>query len=274
MKIREARYTDVDAMQDIRNNVKENVLSNPALITTPNYLRYLFDLGKGWVCELNSHIVGFAIVDLTGHNVWALFVANGHEKKGVGKQLQQTMLDWYFKQTNVPLWLSTSPDTRAEGFYRKSGWRETGMQDGGEIRFEMNIEHWKKLTKENTEQMKQEVITLEQRLAEAIQTGNIPFFEEYLHNDLLFLAPNAQVITKEADIAAHRSGQMIVESLTLQIESVHIIDDMAIVVVVYDTKGTMMGNPIAGKFRYIRNWKRGTDGIKVVSGACVLLNEA
>ncbi len=36
------------------------------------------------------------------------------------------MLDWYFGQTPETLWLSTSPGTRAERFYRTAGWQEAG----------------------------------------------------------------------------------------------------------------------------------------------------
>ena len=52
------------------------------------------------------------------------------------------MLDWYFSQTKDPVRLSTDPGTRAEGFYLKSGWRNAGMAEKGEIRFEMRYQDW------------------------------------------------------------------------------------------------------------------------------------
>ena len=51
------------------------------------------------------------------------------------------MLDWYFEKTDDIIWLGTSAKTRAEFFYRKSGWREVGMH-GKEIKFEMNKKDW------------------------------------------------------------------------------------------------------------------------------------
>ena len=36
------------------------------------------------------------------------------------------------------------PNTRAEIFYRKSGWTEVGIHGKGEIKFEMTYEDWKK----------------------------------------------------------------------------------------------------------------------------------
>ena len=52
------------------------------------------------------------------------------------------MLDWYFEQTQTKVWLGTSPKTRAETFYRKSGWTEVGIHGKGEIKFEMTYEDW------------------------------------------------------------------------------------------------------------------------------------
>ena len=100
--------------------------------------------GKGWVCEINSEIVGFAIADLKENNIWALFIHPEHEGKGIGKQLHQLMLDWYFNQQKNSVWLGTAPNTRAESFYRKAGWRETGVRPNGEIRFEMTRDEWAK----------------------------------------------------------------------------------------------------------------------------------
>ena len=47
-------------------------------------------------------------------------------------------------QFSDPLWLGTAPGTRAETFYRKAGWIETGIRQGGEIRFELDRETWQK----------------------------------------------------------------------------------------------------------------------------------
>ena len=86
-------------MQVVRNAVKENILSNPALVSDKDCERFLFVRGKGWICEKNNIIVGFAIADLKENNIWALFVHPDHEAKGIGRKLYDGMLDWYFAQT-------------------------------------------------------------------------------------------------------------------------------------------------------------------------------
>jgi hypothetical protein len=47
------------------------------------------------------------------------------------------MLNWYFDQNKQSVWLGTDAGTRAEMFYRKAGWRETGVHGKGEVKFEM-----------------------------------------------------------------------------------------------------------------------------------------
>jgi len=142
MHVREARVQDIPQMQIVRHAVKENRLSNPALVTDADCEDYLTRRGKGWVCTVNDVVVGFAIADLVDSNVWALFVTPEREKQGIGKTLHDAMLDWYFEQGKQHVWLSTAPNTRAETFYQKAGWTEVGKTSGGETRFEMPIAKW------------------------------------------------------------------------------------------------------------------------------------
>ena len=143
MIFRAAEIKDIPQIQMVRHSVTENTLSDPSLVTDQDCADFITVRGKGWVCEADDRIVGFAIADLQQHNIWALFVRPEFEGQGIGKQLHDMMLDWYFTQTKTPVWLGTAPDTRAEQFYRKAGWTETGMHGKGEIKFEMSADTWK-----------------------------------------------------------------------------------------------------------------------------------
>lgn len=142
MNYREAEINDIKQIQFIRNAVKENRLSDPALVPDKDVEEYMTKRGKGWVCEADDIVVGFAIVDLIANNVWALFLNPEFEAMGIGKKLHQIMMDWYFVQTNEKIWLSTEPGSRAEKFYRMQGWKEVGVHGKGEIKFEMSFEDW------------------------------------------------------------------------------------------------------------------------------------
>jgi len=145
MLFREARTSDIQQIQRVRRAVKENRLSDPSLVTNADCEDYLINRGKGWVCEIDDRVIGFAIADLIANNVWALFVDPEYAQKGVGRKLHDDMLDWYFDQTDTAIWLGTAPNTRAEKFYRKTGWVEVGQHGKGEIKFEMTKESWKAL---------------------------------------------------------------------------------------------------------------------------------
>ncbi len=142
MHFREATIDDIPHMQIVRNAVTENTLSDPSLISNDDYVPFITSNGKGWVCVINNHIVGFAIVDLSANNIWALFVDPAFEQQGIGQQLHNAMLDWYFAQTTTTVWLGTAFDTRAEKFYRRAGWTAVGIHGADEIKFEMTYDYW------------------------------------------------------------------------------------------------------------------------------------
>ena len=147
MNIREAVIDDIKQIQRVRNSVTENTLSDPNLVTDKDCEEFIIVRGKGWVCEIDHQIVGFSIADLKGNNIWALFLQPEFENLGIGRQLHDIMLDWYFNQTKNNVWLGTSPNTRAEAFYRKSGWIEIGTHGKGEIKFEMTFHNWARIKK-------------------------------------------------------------------------------------------------------------------------------
>jgi GNAT superfamily N-acetyltransferase len=142
MIYREATIVDIPQMQIVRNAVKENALSDPALVPDKDYQEFIEGRGKGWVCEIDKTIVGFAFADLQEDNIWALFLLPAYEHKGIGQELQKLMLYWYFAQGKSTVWLGTAFNTRAEMFYRKSGWVEVGTNGSKEIKFEMTKEDW------------------------------------------------------------------------------------------------------------------------------------
>jgi len=145
MIFREAEIGDIKQIQIVRNAVKENTLSDPNLVTDEDCKEFIIERGKGWVCEIDNRIVGFAIADLKDNNIWALFIDPEFEGKGIGKKLHKIMLEWYFTQTKAKVWLGTAFNTRAEKFYKEAGWTEVGLHGTKETKFEMTYEIWTQL---------------------------------------------------------------------------------------------------------------------------------
>ena len=146
MIYREPTINDIPQIQFVRNAVKENQLSDPSLVTNKDVEDYILNRGKGWVCEIDKTIAGFAIVDLVDNNVWALFIHPDFEAKGIGKQLHRIMMNWYFNNSKEKIWLSTDPLSRAQKFYRMQGWQEVGVYGKGELKFEMDYTTWHNLS--------------------------------------------------------------------------------------------------------------------------------
>ena len=145
MHFRIAAPSDISQIQIVRNSVNENQLSDPSYVTDDDCYDYLVNRGRGWVYEIESRVVAFAIGDLQEKSIWALFVEPDFEGLGIAQKLQLLLLHWYFGQSQETIWLTTSPETRAEKFYRKSGWIDKGMQHNGELRFEMTYLIYKQL---------------------------------------------------------------------------------------------------------------------------------
>jgi GNAT superfamily N-acetyltransferase len=133
---------DIPGMQVVRHAVKENRLSDPALVPDSDVADYIMNRGRGWISTCDNSVVGFAIVSLSDNNVWALFIDPLFENKGIGSHLHREMIDWYFSQTSQAIWLSTAPGTRAEEFYRCKGWIGKGFTKSGEVLFEMESDLW------------------------------------------------------------------------------------------------------------------------------------
>ena len=78
---REATVDDIKQIQTVRNSVTENMLSNPNLVTDKHCEEFLTIRGKGWVCEVDNEVVGFAIADLVDLYLGTVFNTKLREKR-------------------------------------------------------------------------------------------------------------------------------------------------------------------------------------------------
>ena len=138
MRIRAARDADIPAMHALRMSVAENRLTDPRRVTEACYRAYLAQ-GGAWVAEKDSGLAGFAILDVAGASVWALFVAPEAQGQGLGRALHSRLLEGAARQGLARLSLSTAPFTRAKRFYSEAGWTGAGTTEAGELRFEKNV---------------------------------------------------------------------------------------------------------------------------------------
>ena len=169
MNIRVATVADIDGYMKVRFGVKENVLNDPSLVTEEDNIAYLTDHGRGWVCEIDHKIVGFAIVSLQKRNIWALFVLPEHEGKGIGSKLHGIMLEWYFSQTNETIWLSTDKTSKACKFYKSKGWSQVGDYGNNEFKFEMSQKDWELQNNSNLKYMNDNITYGKAKLSDSLR---------------------------------------------------------------------------------------------------------
>lgn len=136
LMLRPATRADIPAIQRIRRDVRENRLVS-IVISDEDVREYIEDRGRGWVVTSDDETtIAFGIADLQTGSIWALFVDPPHERRGCGRILLDTMVDWLRGNGTETVWLTTEAGTRAEGFYRAAGWRIVGRTSAGEVKME------------------------------------------------------------------------------------------------------------------------------------------
>ncbi len=123
--IRKATPADQPRIHAIRMGVRENVLSDPSRVTDAEVAWYR-DRAIFLVSEADGDIAGFTCANHQTGLIWALFVDPAHEGQGHGRALLDAALAALTAAGIVQAHLTTGAGTRAERFYRRHGWRETG----------------------------------------------------------------------------------------------------------------------------------------------------
>lgn len=134
--LRQCSRADFNGMWRVRYAVNENRLSSGVL--NDEMMRLETEVaGRDWVIEAGGEILAFAIGNAETGNIWALFVDPAAEGRGYARRLLTVMVEWLWAQGLQRLKLSTDAGTRAENFYRRAGWKSTGLDQRGEMHFEL-----------------------------------------------------------------------------------------------------------------------------------------
>jgi len=87
---------------------------------------------KGWLCEIEDKVVGFAMGDRDTGELWVIAVLPECLRMGIGSRLLVLVEQWMFAEGCKRLWLTTDIDTelRAYSFYLKNGWLDDKIENG------------------------------------------------------------------------------------------------------------------------------------------------
>ncbi len=118
---------------------------------------------------------------------------------------------------------------------------------------------------------KQKILEAESQLLEAMKKSDIEILDQLLHDDLLFVLPSGEVITKQMDLETHQSGNLVLEEIISSIDSITQIGENVVVTLSSKITGKMSEQHFEGNFRYLRVWKIFGDQLKVIAGSCVAI---
>lgn len=116
-------------------SLEEMEASNITVESTAEKLR---SYCKGWIAGCDGESVGFSIADSKTNSIWALFICEEYEARGIGRDLLALAVSWLWEQGAQRIWLTTLPDTRADGFYNHLGWSRGGITDSGELKYTLD----------------------------------------------------------------------------------------------------------------------------------------
>ena len=137
--IRRARPEDHPRITEIRNSVTENVLGDTSRVAVDEAYTWFEQEPGVWLWEEDGRILGFSAADTRDGSIWALFMANDHQRRGIGRALFEKALGVLRHSGHRTAWLTTEPGSRAERLYRAAGWKVIGTSPKGELIFHSSI---------------------------------------------------------------------------------------------------------------------------------------
>lgn len=102
---------------------------------------------------------------------------------------------------------------------------------------------------------KEQIALLEDKLITAMKESNVGELDALLADDLIFTGHTGQIITKEMDIDAHRSGNIEIFDIDVSEQQINVMGDVAIVSVKKEISGSFFGNTEVAVLRFTRVWK-------------------
>ena len=113
----------------------------------------------------------------------------------------------------------------------------------------------------------EQILQCEKKLTEAMKTNDTKALDELLFDNLVFIIPTGQLITKAMDMENYRLGRMKISEIVAEDPIINTIDDISTVTVTIHLKGKYDGQKIDGKYKYLRVWKLFDNSLKVIAGS-------
>lgn len=109
----------------------------------------------------------------------------------------------------------------------------------------------------------------EEALRLAMLSSDVDQLSRLIHDDLMFVGPHGQVVSKRDDLALHGSGEQRITRLAIEERRLQASADLGVVSVRAAMSGVFKGQAFEGMFRYLRVWRQTASGWQVIAGSVV-----
>jgi len=108
---------------------------------------------------------------------------------------------------------------------------------------------------------KSNILALENCLKQAMLNSNISELDAMLSDDLIFTNHLGQLMTKQEDLNAHKTGQLKIENIEFSDIKIMPFNEMALVNVEVRLVGSFNGEAAETIFRFSRIWSKNSNNI-------------
>ena len=109
--------------------------------------------------------------------------------------------------------------------------------------------------------MEAEVLKASEQYSQIIKNKDVAAMDKILSREYLYTNEDGKIITREEELAYHKSGNVILEMIEISDQKVRIIENNAAVETgIFKYKGTNKGQPYFGSGRYTATWMH-RDGV-------------
>ena len=113
-----------------------------------------------------------------------------------------------------------------------------------------------------------EIINCEERLREAMLGSNVEILNELIADDLIFISHTGDIMSKDADIEVHRSGNLKITEIKIKDQRIREMEKSVVTVTRVTISNTFGTESVAGEFWFTRVWEYRSGNWQVVSGHC------
>lgn len=108
----------------------------------------------------------------------------------------------------------------------------------------------------------------EEKLRNAMINGDVENLDKLISDELSFVSPFGQIVTKEDDIDTHRSGIVNITEIKFLNQKVILLENAAVTITQAKVQAITAGQHREDEMYYTRVWQKHKNELKVISGHC------